>query len=53
VNAPSGNHSSPGRADLAHAPASRRQRAYARLINAEGKLFAQATSNCLIVRPGD
>ncbi len=27
--------------------------ARARLVNAEGKLFAQATSNCLIVRPGD
>lgn len=27
--------------------------ARARLVNTEGKLFAQATSNCLIVRPGD
>ena len=32
---------------------SRTALAKARLINAEGKLFAQATSNCLIVRPGD
>ena len=32
---------------------SRTALARARLINAEGKLFAQATSNCLIVRPGD
>ena len=27
--------------------------ARARLVNADGKLFAQATSNCLIFRPGD
>ncbi len=32
---------------------SRTALAKARLVNAEGKLFAQATSNCLIVRPGD
>ena len=32
---------------------SRTALAKARLINVEGKLFAQATSNCLIVRPGD
>ena len=32
---------------------SRTALAKARLVNAEGKLFAQASSNCLIVRPGD
>jgi uncharacterized protein (TIGR00369 family) len=32
---------------------SRTALARARLVNADGKLFAQATSNCLIFRPGD
>jgi acyl-coenzyme A thioesterase PaaI-like protein len=27
--------------------------ARARLVNSDGKLFAQATSNCLIFRPGE